>query len=125
MHFKALENSVEVIKTVQNKHMAFFQQALSSVDDLSRGVTNLIDHVHDADFMVDSLCEIKANIDALRDGLECLKGSRHTLDFQTHATLEDELLLVPHCLLPNHQASVDESNWGKTRYWVSTMSQCI
>ncbi|KAI6002371.1 hypothetical protein F5J12DRAFT_894131 [Pisolithus orientalis] len=125
MHFKALENSMEVIKGVQNTHTALFLQALAGIDNLSQGMTNLMDHVHDADFMMDSLCKIKATIDALRSDLDCLKGSCHALDVQTHTTLEEELMLVPDCLVPNHQAGVDKNNWSKTGYWVSTVMQLI
>ncbi|KIO05126.1 hypothetical protein M404DRAFT_9132 [Pisolithus tinctorius Marx 270] len=119
-HFKALENSMEVIKGVQNTHTALFLQALAGIDDLSWGVTNLMDHVHNADFMIDSLCKIKATIDALRSDLDCLKGSRHALDVQTHTTLEEELMLVPDCLVPDHQAGVDGNNWSKTGHWLRT-----
>ena len=117
-HFKAMENSMEAIKAVQNKHTEFFTQAFAGVDDLSRSVTNLVDHVHDADFMADSLRGIQATIDTLRGDLKCLKGPRHTPDRRTR-TLEDELLLVPDRLVsPSGPAGVHGDD-GKVGYWVS------
>jgi len=102
---------------VQNKHTEFIIQTLAGVDDVSRGVINLVDHVHDADFMADSLRDIQVTIDGLRGDLECLKGPRHTLDCPTR-TLEDELLLVPHRLVsPSGPAGVHGDD-RKISYWV-------
>ena len=125
---------------MQNKHTEFIIQTLAGVNDVSRGVTNLVDHVHDADFMADSLRGIQVTINGLRDDLEYLKGhesillhqsaldlrpegngdrsDHHTLDCRTR-TLGDELLFVPDRLVsPGGPAGVHGDD-RKIGYWVS------
>ena len=122
---------------MQNKHTEFIIQTLAGVDDVSRGVTNLVDHVHDADFMADSLRGIQVTIDGLRGDLECLKGhesillhrsaldlrrgdqsDHHTLDCRTR-TLGDELLLVPDRLVSSGGPTGVHGDDRKIAYWVS------